>query len=432
MPKPACRGWCGIAILLVLQSICPAQHVPEGKLTVIPQGTSVQLQTLQTISSADAKKGDLLDFVVVKDVTVGGSTLIRAGTIARGSVVAVKGKRLLGIGGRITISLETVELVSGETIALRARKEFKGNSHSKIMLAGFVAAGLVYLPAAPTLVLTRGEDSTVLKGTEITGFLDGGSTASSQEVLTAGNGASELNQMLRFLPGRVLDADGHQGDMLNLIFVGDRIDLERAFHRAGWIPTDKSKAAVFWRLLQHGTRYAKLPMATLYVFGRPQTYSFAIPDPTGMLTRRHHLRIWRTHYNVNGTPIWVGAATHDVAIQIDIRKLRITHRIDARVDAERDFIGDNLAETQLLVHEGYLQCLDPVFTGETATGERYYSDSRLLFVELRNKNTETLGVPEHSSVPEKRDVSNPGALTAETVDSAQAARPSLCSFCQPR
>ena len=119
-------------------------------------------------------------------------------------------------------------------------------------------------------------------------------------------------------------------------------------------------------------------MAKLYVFGRAQDYSYALPDPTSIVARRHHLRIWRTDYEMDGTPIWVGAATHDVAIQIQMKRLRIVHRIDPEVDAERDFVAANLADTRLVAHEEYLHCVDPVFAGETATGGTYYSDSRLL------------------------------------------------------
>src|SRR5690348_7070166 len=73
-----------------------AQEVPTQ--LVVPDGTPVKLQMARTISSTAAQKGDPLDFVVVRDVTVGGFTIIPAGTIASGSVVGVKGKRLLGIG----------------------------------------------------------------------------------------------------------------------------------------------------------------------------------------------------------------------------------------------------------------------------------------------------------------------------------------------
>jgi hypothetical protein len=81
----------------------------------------------------------------------------------------------------------------------------------------------------------------------------------------------------------------------------------------------------------------------------------------------------------------VGAATHDVAIQLQMKRLRIVHRIDPQVDAERDFIAGNLAETRLVAHKGYLRCVDPVFKGETATGGSYYSDSRLLLLELHQE-----------------------------------------------
>lgn len=81
-------------------------------------------------------------------------------------------------------------------------------------------------------------------------------------------------------------------------------------------------------------------------------------------------------------PIWVGAATHDVAIQIEVQKLRIVHRIDPQVDAERDFIAGNLSDTRLVTRQQYLDCVAPVFKGQTATGGTYYSDSRLLLLQL--------------------------------------------------
>jgi hypothetical protein len=157
--------------------------------------------------------------------------------------------------------------------------------------------------------------------------------------LGAKEGDSELREMINFLPPRTVDGQGREGDMLNLIFVAKGDDLEGAFERAGWVKTEKSKPAIFWHLLRQRKHYVKLPMATLYVFGRAQNYSYALPDPTSIVARRHHLRIWRTDYQIDGTPIWVGAATHDVAIQVEIKKLRIVHRIDPQVDAERDFIA---------------------------------------------------------------------------------------------
>lgn len=384
----------------------PLQPVRETPTQLeISDGTPIKLQTVRTISSAHAKKGDRLDFVVVKDVRVGGFTVIPAGSIASGSVVGVKGRRILGMGGNVILKLDSVRLISGEQVVLRARKEIKGHSCTKLMLAEMLATGLSYLPAAPVFLLSRGQDSTVLKGTEVTAYISGSSIMPTEKLLATKNDASELGEMIHFLPPRTVDGLGRDGDMLNLIFVAKQNDLEDAFARAGWIKTEKTRLPAFWHLAMQRWHYAKLPMRTLYVFGRTQDYSYALPDSTSVVSRRHHLRIWKTDYEVDGNPIWVAAATHDISIQIQLRKLRMFHRIDPQIDAERDFIAGNLSETKLVTHQEYLHCVDPVFKGETATGGAYYSDSRMLLVELHppdsgNTNTQVAAQPAEKS-PEK-------------------------------
>jgi hypothetical protein len=387
------RSLLACTLLFLLSSGSWGQQLREGPThLVIPDGTPVKLQMVRTISSAHAREGEHLDFVVVKDVRVGGSTIIQAGTVASGSVVKVKGKRLFGIGGKIIIKLDSVDLMSGDEVALRARKEIKGSSRTKLMLAEMMITSLLYLPAAPVFLLSCGHDSTVLKGTEVTAYINGDSVVQTAKLLGGNSDVSELREMIDFLPPHTVDGQGHEGDMLNLIFIARRDDLEGAFERAGWLKTDKSKPRIFWHLLQQRKHYTKLPMAKLYVFGRAQDYSYALPEPASIVARRHHLRIWRTDYEMDGTPIWVGAATHDVAIQIQMKKLRIVHRIDPEVDVERDFIATNLADTRLVAHEEYLHSVDPVFEGQTATGGTYYSDSRMLLVELHQGKSSNSGL----------------------------------------
>ena len=363
----------------------PPQEISEQ--VVLLDGTPVKLQMVRTISSAHSKAGDRLDFVVVKDVTVEGYTVIQAGSIAIGSVVGVRGKRILGIGGKIVIKLDSVTMVTGEHAALRAQKEIKGGSRTKLMLAGMLATGLSYLPATPVFLLSRGCDSTVLKGLEVTAYISANAQVSTANLLAAKGDGSELSAMIHFLPPRTVDGEGRDGDMLNLVFVANQDDLEDAFARAGWIKTDKTRFPAFWHLAIQRMHYAKMPMRRLFVFGRTQDYSYALPDSASIVSKRHHLRIWKTDYQVDGTPIWVGAATYDVALQWQLRKLRIFHRIDPKVDAERDFIAGKLSETNLVMRQEYLHCANPVFKGETATGGPYYSDSRMLLVELRSEKS---------------------------------------------
>jgi hypothetical protein len=67
---------------------------------------------------------------------------------------------------------------------------------------------------------------------------------------------------------------------------------------------------------------------------------------------------------MNGCPIWVGAATHDVGIKFEMRKLWMIHRID------------------LVTQEKYLSSAVPIFQAQTASGEAYHSDSRLLLLDF--------------------------------------------------
>jgi hypothetical protein len=363
----------------------------------IPDGTPIKLRLGESVSSAHAHPGDNLDFVVVKDVNVGGFTVIPAGSVARGSVTGVKHKRFLGIGGNVSLKLDSVELVNGDSVALRAYLNVKGRSRTKLMAAAMLATGLIFLPATPVFLLTRGHDGTVVKSTEITAQIDGTDSIPTAGLQPSRENPSELGLMMDYLPPRVFSGEGREGDMVNLVLVGQQDDVQKAFQRGGWVKTDKWTPLFVWHLMLHGTSDALLPMARFYLFGRVQDYSYALPDPGAIVSRRHHLRIWKTDYKIDGTPIWAGAATHDVAIQIAKGGHLINHRIDPAVDTERDFVGTNLAGASSVDRQEYVHGVDPVFQAQTAGGEAYHSDSRILLLDLHSVSSAKTGAAVQSS-----------------------------------
>ncbi len=382
--------------MMLLLSGMSAQEVNAAPATlIIPDGTRVDLRLAESVSSAHAHVGDVLSFVVVKDVSVGGFTVIPAGTMARGSVTRVKGRRLLGIGGQVNLKLDSLELSNGDRVRLRARMDVKGHSRTKLMVAAMITTGLVFLPATPVFLLTRGHDSTVVKSTEIAAQIDGAASVASAGLRRARARSSELGEMVDYLPPRVFNGEGREGDMVNLVFVAQQDELQEAFQRAEWVKTDKWKPMFVWHLLWRRTKDSRLPMARFYLFGRVQDYSYALPDPDGIVSRRHHLRIWKTDYTIGGTPLWAGAATHDVAIEIAKRGHLINHRIDPAVDAERDFIGTDLTDTDSVNRREYLDCAMPVFEAQTASGEAYHSDGRILLLNL-HQETAAAHVPGQS------------------------------------
>ncbi len=370
-------------LITLIPGVVAAEESPSVPGTVlVKSGTPVKLQFSNTISSASAHKGDKVDFVVEKGVAVDGYTVVRPGEVARGSVVEVERKRLLGVGGRVIVKLDSVELASGEQVGLEARQRFKGRSHTLRMGLAMAVTAAIYLPAAPVFLLAHGRDSVVLKGTELTAYTTSDVRAQTSALLTTPLNDSELPEMVKMLPGRVLNGEGREGDMLNVIFAAREEDLQEAFARAGWVKVEKSHPLIIWHLLCQRTRYTKLPMDRLYLFGRAQDYSYALPEPGYIVERRHHLRIWKTGWEVDGVPLWVGAATHDVGVEFVTRKFWVFHRIDPNVDAERDFIGGNLEQTAQLTHHEYVTSAEGVSSAETATGQAYYSDNRMLLMGL--------------------------------------------------
>ena len=387
-----------ILVTTLLMPCASAQEKSALPASVtIPDGTPIKLRLAESVSSDHGRAGDRLHFVVVRDVNIEGFTVIPAGSVASGSITGVKGRRLLGIGGQVSLKLDSVELVNGERVKLRARMDVKGRSRITLVAAGMIATALVFLPATPVFLLIQGHESTVVKSTEVTAQIDGSTSVLSARLLRSRESSSELGVMMDYLPPRVFTGEGREGDMVNLVFVGQTDDLQKAFARAGWVRTDKWKPIFAWHLLWHGTKDVRLPMSRFYLFGRVQDYSYALPGPGAVVSRRHHLRIWKTDCRIDGTPVWAASATHDVGIEIAKGGHLINHRIDPAVDTERDFIGANLADTSSVSRQEYLRSPEPVFQAQTASGETYHSDSRILLLDLHAVTSTSTGETGQSS-----------------------------------
>lgn len=186
--------------------------------------------------------------------------------------------------------------------------------------------------------------------------------------------------------------------MVNLVFIGQKSDLQEAFARAGWIKTDSWNPMMAWHIFTQRTHDVRLPMARFYMFGRVQDYSYALPDPNAIVSRRHHIRIWKTLYTVDGNPLWAGSASYDAALQFAKHGRLINHTIDPQVDTERDFVGTDLAETSKVLQE-YVHADNPVFEAQTASGEAYHSDSRILLLDLHQATVVPSALPGVAAPP---------------------------------
>ena len=151
----------------------PVQIRKEPLVFGLQDGTPVKLRTNRNMSSADDKTGATVDFEVLEDVKVGETIVISRGGVALGTVTRGKPKGRLGRGGKLDINIDSVRLVSGEKVALRAVRGTKGRDNTGSMTAGIVVTGILFFPAAPFFLFLKGRDITIPKGTEITAYING-------------------------------------------------------------------------------------------------------------------------------------------------------------------------------------------------------------------------------------------------------------------
>ncbi len=187
------------------------------------------------------------------------------------------------------------------------------------------------------------------------------------------------------IPRRVNDADGNLGDRVNFILIGSQQQVQAALKAAGWVVVDRTQKdaiirGIFASLSKEA--YTTMPMSELMLFGRPQDFGYAQADPLRVVASRHHFRIWKAPFTLEGQTVWAGAGTHDIGFARDERNNGITHKIDPNTDAERDYIRDSLAQTGLVIKTEYITPTDPVLTARTATGSEFTSDGRTLLVYL--------------------------------------------------
>jgi LssY C-terminus len=197
---------------------------------------------------------------------------------------------------------------------------------------------------------------------------------------------SNLRKGVDGLPRRVNDQFKNLGDMVNFVLVGSQQQVQSALDAANWhvADTDDKKAVLEAVMETYEQKdYLSMPMSTLYLFNRRQDFGYEQAEPIAMVASRHHFRIWKAPFTWNGQTVWAGAGTHDIGFAKDKRNGNVTHKIDPKVDGERDNIGSSLQKADKAKTLSYYLPPSPVQDAKNATGDGYQSDGRILVIVLQ-------------------------------------------------
>lgn len=148
---------------------------------VLKDGERVILRNTKRLSSEDAKPGATVEFRVAKPVKVNDHIVIPEGAIATGKVIAAQPKQRRGRGGKLVIGIDEVQLVTGDTIKLRARDQRKagGEMVSNMAAATVYTYGLA-APLLPLFLSQHGDEMVVVPYTRFEAFAEGDHTLSPE------------------------------------------------------------------------------------------------------------------------------------------------------------------------------------------------------------------------------------------------------------
>lgn len=191
-------------------------------------------------------------------------------------------------------------------------------------------------------------------------------------------------------------ADGIPADPVNIILLGDAKSLSAAFQTCGWYHADTLTLKTSLRMIKSfilNRPYPTAPFSSLYLFGRKQDISFQEPIHNSP-RKRNHIRFWAANidptnkiniikYWLRNDPvdlatsqIWVGAASKDTGFGLTSLTYQISHRIDKKIDTERDYIIESLRKNGVIYDEQYLDA-------GSSVGKKYISDGRIFVAKLR-------------------------------------------------
>ncbi len=152
---------------------------------------------------------------------------------------------------------------------------------------------------------------------------------------------AEAERVLANLPEQRTDrVRNRPSDLINILLLGSRESIQRAFEAAGWAGAQPHSLASIYRMyhcMVQRIGYSMAPMGNLTLNGMIADAEYQKSLDT--FSKRHHVRLWKGGQENT----WLGAATEDVGYRL--RRMRLTHASDAFIDNERAKVVNDLAFT---------------------------------------------------------------------------------------
>ena len=343
-----------------------ALAVQSAAPVALPVATILTARLTSGVSSQTARRGDPISAVLIAPVAT------RTGVLSPGAVLTgtVREVTAHSFDHQATLGLDFNRLeVGGNVRPIATRVRDVDNAREKVDKNGLILGpstqadrkwGRVELLALAVLVpevfVVDAAGSRIREGVHVDVSYNPGvdfelqttapldvTNVPFRDAAPAPALPASLRALIATLPLRAsAGKPSRPADLFNVAFVGSGQQLADVFDRAGWATADSLsvRADVKTFLAVAGRAgYQNGPVSLETLDGRAPDYVFQKQNDT--FAMRHHVRIWREG-SWDGQPLWIGAATHDIGVKFAVRERSFTHRVDGRIDLERQKIVDDL------------------------------------------------------------------------------------------
>ena len=359
-------------VVLLVLAIAFRLGARTAKAQTLDTGTQLHIRLLDPVSSHSSMRGHSVRALLIAPAPSDTVTIVPPGTVLDGTITGAGEAHHPKRQHFVTLEFTQLETPDGHRAPISAQVSGVDNAsetvdstgrilglpppgfiHSKLDWALLVLGSVHPVAAAALFATFRGESRerhrniSYLPGVEMEARLTSDATIpmwpawQGPPVLAD---TTRLDSLLRSLPPRTTAFHGTQpADLINLVFIGTEQQVRAAFLSAGWDTAERLTVRTGFDVFVDAARargYDHQPVSQLLLDGRPPDMVFQ--KLTDTFAKRHHVRIWRSSATWGGSPIYVAAATHDVGIEFLTNERKFTHRVDPRIDLERDKVVDDL------------------------------------------------------------------------------------------
>ncbi|AEA33167.1 LssY C-terminal domain-containing protein [Hippea maritima] len=173
---------------------------------------------------------------------------------------------------------------------------------------------------------------------------------------------------------------GEKEEPINLIIIAKNdYTLKKDMSVVGWYFADKLSLKSIKKsiiALIHNKPYNEAPISPGFWNYKVNNFGIEKPIKGESIKLRHHGRIWKTYYSIEGEEIYVAA------VSFDTRLKWVIHKINPNIDKEREFFFNSLRSKHLIEKYKKIQFVEP-FSGYNFYGDKFFTDGKAYIIWLK-------------------------------------------------